>query len=159
MVLRRAGWGRHFLVLRCCGSPAGCVGQGAGCCEALEAKAASALELVQARAAKIEGKVVKIHANAGPEGKLFGSVGSIDITNACNALDLNVERSEVRLSDGPIRATGEYQVVLHLHTDVNVSITVIVEGQLVDAPIDVLDDDEMLGDEVIEDEVNTENIQ
>ena len=127
--------------------------------EALEAKAASALELVQARAAKIEGKVVKIHANAGPEGKLFGSVGSIDITNACNALDLNVERSEVRLSDGPIRATGEHQVVLHLHTDVNVSITVIVEGQLVDAPIDVLDDDEMLGDEVIEDEVNTENIQ
>ena len=88
-----------------------------------------------------------------------GSVGSIDITNACNALDFNVERSEVRLSDGPIRVTGEYQVVLHLHTDVNVSITVIVEGQLVDAPIDVLDDDEMLGDEVIEDEVNTENIQ
>ena len=127
--------------------------------EALEDKAASALELVQARAARIEGKVIKIHANAGPEGKLFGSVGSIDITNACNALDLNVERSEIRLPEGPIRATGEYQVDLHLHSDVNVSLTVIVEGESVDAPIDILDDDETQGDEVIEDEANTENLQ
>ena len=127
--------------------------------EALEAKAASALELVQARAARIEVKVIKIHANAGPEGKLFGSVGSIDITNACNALDLNVERSEIRLPEGPIRATGEYQVDLHLHSDVNVSLTVIVEGESVDAPIDILDDDESQGDEVIEDEANTENLQ
>ena len=127
--------------------------------EALEAKAASALELVQARAARIEGKVIKIHANAGPEGKLFGSVGSIDITNACNALDLNVERSEIRLPEGPIRATGEYQVDLHLHSDVNVSLTVIVEGESVDAPIDILDEDVSQGDEVIEDEANTENLQ
>ena len=127
--------------------------------EALEAKAASALELVQARAARSEGKVIKIHANAGPEGKLFGSVGSIDIANACNALDLNVERSEIRLPEGPIRATGEYQVDLHLHSDVNVSLTVIVEGESVDAPIDILDDDETQGDEVIEDEANTENLQ
>lgn len=127
--------------------------------EALEAKAASALELVQARAARIEGKVIKIHANAGPEGKLFGSVGSIDIANACNALDLNVERSEIRLPEGPIRATGEYQVDLHLHSDVNVSLTVIVEGESVDAPIDILDDDETQGDEVIEDVANTENLQ
>ena len=127
--------------------------------EALEAKAASALELVHARAARIEGKVIKIHANAGPEGKLFGSVGSIDITNACNALDLNVERSEIRLPEGPIRASGEYQVDLHLHSDVNVSLTVIVEGESVDAPIDILDDDESQGDEVIEDEANTENLQ
>ena len=127
--------------------------------EALEAKAASTLERVQARAAKLEGQVIKIHANAGPEGKLFGSVGSIDITNACNALDLDVERSEIRLSDGPIRATGEYQVALHLHTDVNVSLTVIVEGESVDAPIDMLDDDEIQGDEAVEDEANTENLQ
>ena len=70
-----------------------------------------------------------------------------------------MERSEIRLPEGPIRATGEYQVDLHLHSDVNVSLTVIVEGESVDAPIDILDDDESQGDEVIEDEANTENLQ
>ena len=125
----------------------------------IEAKAAGVLERVQARATNIEGQVVKIRANAGSEGKLFGSVGSIDITKACNAIGLDVERSEVRLADGPIRSTGEYQVTLHLHTDVDVSLTVIVEGELVDAPIDLLDDDEIKGDGAIEDGANTEDLQ
>jgi len=122
---------------------------------AIEAKATGELERVQARATKIEGQVIKIRANAGPEGKLFGSVGSIDIAKACNALGLGVERSEVRLSDGPIRSTGEHTVGLHLHTDVDISLTVIVEGESVDAPLDLLEDDEIKEDEEIEDEANT----
>ena len=108
---------------------------------ALEARAMGDLEQAQARAAKIEGQVVKIQANAGPEGKLFGSVGTIAIAEACKALGLAIERSEVRLSEGPIRIAGEHKVDLHLHTDVNVLLTVIVEGE-VTAPIELLEDDE-----------------
>ena len=95
----------------------------------LEAKAAGELEEAQGRAAKLEGQVIRISAQAGAEGKLFGSIGTIDIAAACkNELDVEVERSEVRMADGPLRMLGEHQVELHLHTDVNVELTVIVES-------------------------------
>jgi len=116
----------------------------------LEAKAMGELEQAQARAAKIEGQVVKIQANAGPEGKLFGSVGTIAIAEACEALGLAVERSEVRLPEGPIRTAGEHKVDLHFHTDVNVPLTVIVEGE-VTAPIELLEDSETDETEVDDD--------
>ena len=108
----------------------------------LEAKAAGELGEAQARAAKFEGVVLKIQANAGPEGKLFGSVGPIDIVEACGQLELEVERSEVRMPDGPIRVAGEHEIELHLHTDVNVPIGVVVEGELTEAPLDLLDEEE-----------------
>ena len=95
----------------------------------IEAKAHTELEAAQARAKKLEGQVVKVAANAGPEGKLFGSVGTPDVAEACTALGIDVVRSEVRLPDGPLRMVGEHQIELHLHTDVNVSLTVVVEGQ------------------------------
>jgi len=102
----------------------------------LESKQAEELAEVKARAAQIEGLSVQIQASAGPEGKLFGSVGTIDIADACTAAGVNLERSEVRLPDGPIRSTGEHAVEVHLHSDVNVtiSITVTADGE---APIDV----------------------
>ena len=105
----------------------------------LEAKAEGELEEIQSRAAKIEGQVIKIQANAGPEGKLFGSVGTIDIADACEVLGLAVKRSEVRLPDGPIRVAGEHQVELRLHADLSVFLTVIVEGELTEAPLDLLE--------------------
>jgi large subunit ribosomal protein L9 len=107
----------------------------------LEAKAEGELEEIQNRAAKIEGQVIKIQANAGPEGKLFGSVGTIDIADACEVLGLTVKRSEIRLPDGPIRVAGEHQVELHLHADFSVFLTVIVEGQLTEVPLDLLEDE------------------
>lgn len=95
----------------------------------LEAKAKTELEQAQARAAKLEGQTLTLTANAGPEGKLFGSVGTIDIAAACEEkLGVEVERSEIRLPEGPLRVTGEHTIELHLHTDVNVPITIIVEG-------------------------------
>src|SRR5258708_3825980 len=68
-------------------------------------------------------------AKAGSEGKLFGSVGTSDIAEACTAAGHRVNRSEVRLPTGPIRAVGEHQVTLHLHTDVEVTITVIIVAE------------------------------
>jgi large subunit ribosomal protein L9 len=93
----------------------------------LEAKAAAELAAAQQRAKKLEGQVLKIKAQSGSEGKLFGSVGTVDIAEAASKF-APVERSEVRLHEGPLRVVGEHKVELHLHTDVNVEITVIVES-------------------------------
>ena len=94
----------------------------------LEAKAAAELGAAQARAKKLEGLVLKIEMQAGAEGKLFGSVGTVDIAEAIGKHGIEVERSEVRLGDGPLRVAGEHQIELHLHTDVNVPLTVIIEA-------------------------------
>ncbi len=95
----------------------------------LEAKAAAELKAAQARAKKIEGKIVKISAQSGTEGKLFGSVGTVDIAEALEKLGVEVERSEVRMHDGPLRVVGEHKIELHLHADVNVEVTVVVESE------------------------------
>jgi large subunit ribosomal protein L9 len=94
----------------------------------LEAKAAGELAAAQARAKKVEGQVIRIRAQTGAEGKLFGSVGTVDIAEACEKLGVEVERSEVRLPDGPLRVVGEHHIELHFHADVNVALTVIVES-------------------------------
>jgi large subunit ribosomal protein L9 len=94
----------------------------------LEAKAAKELAAAQARAKQVEGKVIKISAQTGTEGKLFGSVGTVDIAEALGKLGVEVERSEVRMHDGPLRVVGEHKIELHLHTDVNVELTVVVES-------------------------------
>ncbi len=95
----------------------------------LELKAQEQLKASQSRAEKLSGLEVKIIAKVGGEGKLFGSVGTADITDAIAALGMEVEKSEVRLPQGPLRQTGEHAVELHLHADVNVEIKVIIEGE------------------------------
>ena len=94
----------------------------------LEAKAAGELSAAQARAKKLEGLVLKMEMQAGAEGKLFGSVGTVDIAEEIGKRGIEIERSEIRLPDGPLRSVGEHEVALHLHADVNVSITVVIEA-------------------------------
>jgi large subunit ribosomal protein L9 len=94
----------------------------------LEAKAAAEVAAAQARAKKLEGLVLKIEMQAGAEGKLFGSVGTVDIAVELGKRGIEVERSEIRLPDGPLRLVGDHQVALHLHTDVNVEIKVVIEA-------------------------------
>ena len=65
-----------------------------------------------------------IRAKAGTEGKLFGSIGTADIAEACTREGFKVERSEVRLPSGPLRMVGEHTVNLHLHADVDVPLHV-----------------------------------
>ena len=95
----------------------------------LEAKAAGELAAAQARANKVEGQVVVIKALAGSEGKLFGSIGTIDIAEALEKLGVDVERSEIRLPEGPLRVVGEHEIELHLHSDVNAQLKVLVESE------------------------------
>lgn len=83
----------------------------------------------QARAAKLEGFKLTLTAKAGGEGKLFGSVGNSDIVEALRKAGHEVERAEVRMPNGPIRQAGEHVVQLHLHTDVNVDLPVVIVGE------------------------------
>jgi large subunit ribosomal protein L9 len=92
----------------------------------LEAKAHEELASAQKRAADFENFKLELRAKAGSEGKLFGSIGTADIAEAAVKAGHPIARSEVRMPNGPIRATGEHQVQLHLHTDVNVALTVTI---------------------------------
>ena len=94
----------------------------------LEAKAAEVLTEAKARAEKITGLKLTIRAKVGSEGKLFGSVGPVDIVEAAEAAGVGIERSEVRLAEGPLRMVGEHEVEIHLHSDVSVPIQVSVEA-------------------------------
>jgi large subunit ribosomal protein L9 len=95
----------------------------------LERMAADELASAQQRAESLRDFRLSITAKAGAEGKLFGSVGTNDIAEGCTAAGHKVSRAEVRLSTGPLRAVGEYQVPLHLHTDVEVPLTVIIVAE------------------------------
>ena len=92
----------------------------------LEKAAAEAVAAAEARKAQLEGLTVTINAKAGDEGKLFGSVGTADIAEAITQAGVPVDRQEVRLPEGPLRACGEYEIPLHLHTDVDASVKLVV---------------------------------
>lgn len=96
----------------------------------LEAKASEQHSAAEARAAKLAGLgTVTIAANAGDEGKLFGSIGAGDIAAAITAAGVEVAKSEVKLPEGSIRQTGMFELMVQLHTDVsqNVNVEVVAE--------------------------------
>ena len=95
----------------------------------LEQQQAEQLESARQRAARLEDTTVTVTSRAGTEGKLFGSIGTEEIRAALEAAGHEVEKKEVRLPDGPLRAVGESPVTLHLHGDVDVEITVEVVGE------------------------------
>ncbi|MDG1703182.1 MAG: 50S ribosomal protein L9 [Pseudomonadales bacterium] len=92
----------------------------------LEAAANELLTAAQARAEKLQDQIVTIMMKSGEEGRLYGSVGTQNIADALVADSFEVERSEVRMPEGAIRALGEYDIALQLHSDVTVSIKVAV---------------------------------
>jgi len=93
----------------------------------IEAKLSSVLATAQARAAKVVALAeVTIASKAGDEGKLFGSIGTRDIADAITAAGVEVAKAEVRLPLGALRATGEFEIAIHLHHDVDTSIKVVV---------------------------------
>lgn len=91
-----------------------------------EKKASELLGGAEARRAKVEGQEVTIAANASTEGKLYGSVGPRDIADALNAAGFDINKSEVVMGEGAIRRTGEFDVTLHLHADVEATVKVTV---------------------------------
>ena len=96
----------------------------------LEKAAAEELAAAKKRAGQINGVELVIPANVGSEGKLFGSIGPIDIADAFEGIQMDVQRSEIRMPDGPIHEAGEFQVGVHLHPEVDAEVTVrVVESE------------------------------
>lgn len=124
----RPGYGRNFLIPKGKAKPA--TAENIKLFEErraeLEKAAAESVAAAEARKAQLEGLTVTINAKAGEEGKLFGSVGTTDIAEAITQAGVAVERHEIRLPEGALRAVGEYEIELHLHTDVNASVKVVV---------------------------------
>ena len=95
----------------------------------LEAKLADQLAAAQARAAQIEALKVVIASKSGDEGKLFGSIGNRDVADAVTAAGVAVNKSEVRMPEGALRYTGEYDIALQLHADVKTTVKVEVVAE------------------------------
>ena len=95
----------------------------------LEKGAADKLASAQALGEKLEGTSVRILQKAGVDGRLFGSVGNVDIVAALAAQGVSVEKAQVRMPSGPLKAVGEHPVTIALHTDVVAHITVTVQGE------------------------------
>ena len=124
----KAGYGRNFLLPQ--GKATAATAENVAAFEArraeLEAAAAAKKASAEARAAQLAELEVTITAVAGDEGKLFGSIGTHDIAEALTAAGVEVAKAEVRLPNGTIRQVGEFDVAVHLHTDVEATVKVIV---------------------------------
>lgn len=96
----------------------------------LEKAAAETLTAAQARAAQLEGLgVITLKANASDEGKLFGSVAVSDIATAVTTAGVEVTKQEVSMPEGPIHTIGEYDISIHVHSDVAQTVKVVVEAE------------------------------
>jgi large subunit ribosomal protein L9 len=128
LVKVKPGYGRNFLIPH--GKAALATPENMKAIEArradLEKSAAEELAAAKKRLDAISGTELVISANAGSEDKLFGSVGPLDIVEALEKIQVQVERSEIRMPDGPIHELGEFQIGVHLHSEINVEILVRV---------------------------------
>lgn len=124
----KPGYGRNFLIPQGKAVPATKAN-----IEAFEARRAE-LEQTQkdiqdraeARARHLKEVSVIITAKVAMEGKLFGSVGAAEIVEAVKLQGIELAKHELRLPNGPLRFVGDYEIVVHLHADVNSSIKVKV---------------------------------
>ena len=127
----KAGYGRNYLLPQ--GKAVAATAKNIADFEArrstLEAAAAAKIAEANARAAKLAELTVTIAANAGDEGRLFGSIGTRDISEAITAAGVAVAKSEVRLPQGVLRETGAYDIDVQLHAEVvqTVKLNVIAE--------------------------------
>mgnify|MGYP006094197671 FL=1 len=95
----------------------------------LEAAAGDKLSIAKNRAKKVEELSITITTKAGEEGKLFGSITVRDVADACEAAGVELEKSEVRLPEGPIRELGEFEINIHLHPEVDAVLNLAVVAE------------------------------
>lgn len=95
----------------------------------LEKAQSEALAAAQEKGAKLDGLVVQVTQKAGVDGRLFGSVTSYDIVESLKGQGFEIERSMIRLPQGPLKQVGEHPLAIALHSDVVVHITVSVLGE------------------------------
>ncbi|TCS40162.1 50S ribosomal protein L9 [Reinekea marinisedimentorum] len=95
----------------------------------LEKAEAEKLAVAQERADQLAEVELTVTANAGDEGKLFGSIGPRDVADLVSAAGVEIEKSQVKMPEGPIRAVGEYNIAVQLHSDVTGSVHLIVVAE------------------------------
>ncbi|MDE2408073.1 MAG: 50S ribosomal protein L9 [Xanthomonadaceae bacterium] len=128
----KPGYGRNFLVPQGKAVPATAVNLAEFEAKRAEyeAKAAASLDAANGRQAKLTDVSVTVAANASTEGKLYGSVGPREIAEALTRqTGVDVNKSEVVMGEGPLRHTGEFEVHVHLHADVNTTVKVVVVAE------------------------------
>src|SRR6267378_3455195 len=127
----RSGYGRNFLLPQ--GKATLATADNVARFEArraeLELLARQQLVSAEDRAGAMKDFKLTIPAKAGTEGKLFGSIGTSDIAEATTRAGFNVQRSEVRMPNGPLRTVGEHVISLHLHADIDVPLTVTIVAE------------------------------
>lgn len=124
----KPGYGRNFLIPQGKAVPATAAKQAefeARRAE-LERDAAATYAAAQLRAESLSQLSLMITCRAGEEGKLFGSVGAKDIADVVSSQGVELHKHEVRLPEGPIRHVGDYEIAVHLHSDVNASLALKV---------------------------------
>jgi large subunit ribosomal protein L9 len=95
----------------------------------LEKAQAEQLAAAKSRGEKLEGLTLQITQKAGPDGRLFGSVTNYDIVEALKKQGHDVDRSNIRMPQGPLKQVGDFPIQVGLHTDVTVTITISVLGE------------------------------
>ena len=127
----KAGYGRNFLIPQ--GMAVAATESNTAAFEArraeLEKAEADILAAAQARADELNEVNIAITAKAGDEGKLFGSIGTRDIADALTSAGLTVDRAEVRLPNGALRHTGEFNIAIQLHHDVVAEVLVTIVSE------------------------------
>jgi large subunit ribosomal protein L9 len=122
----RPGYGRNYLIPQ--GLAVSATRENLEAFEArraeLERGEAEALAAAVSRQQRLEDLTVTIARKAGEEGRLFGSVGTADIAAAVTEAGVEVVKGEVRLPSGPFRAIGEYEIALHLHSDIDATVRI-----------------------------------
>ncbi len=128
----KAGFGRNFLVPQ--GKAVYATKKNLEIFESrradLEKQEAEKLKVAQERSEKIASLgVIKITAVVGEEGKLFGSVGAREIEEAIKLIGGEVGKNEINLPDGAYKQVGEYSVDIQLHSDITVSVGILIESE------------------------------
>jgi len=95
----------------------------------LEKAQADALAKAQEKAAKVDGLMLQVTQKAGVDGKLFGSVTNVDISEALKAQGIEVQKAMIRMPQGPLKQVGDHPIKIALNADVIVTITVSVLGE------------------------------
>jgi len=127
----KAGYGRNFLIPtgRAASATDANMAELEGRRAELEKEAADKLSAAEKRKAKLDGMAVTVACKAGDEGRLFGSVGTADIAKAVTEAGVELDKHEVRLPEGPFRVTGEFDVAVHLHSDVDATLKLTVAAE------------------------------
>jgi len=127
----KPGYGRNYLVPQGMAIPAtaGNIAEFEARRAELEKVALVKLTSATDRSTGLEGFEITLSANASEEGKLYGSIGPREIADAVTAAGPQLEKSEVVMGEGPLRFTGEHEVILNLHADVETHIKVIINPE------------------------------